>query len=91
MIRVKDQKLGINTRKSFSNTKNVLELPNLIEVQTKSFQWFLDKGLDEVLRDVSPIKDHTGNYEIEFLSYSLDQKPRYTIEECKERDVNYEW
>ena len=89
MIRVKDQKLGINTRKSFSNTKNVLELPNLIEVQTKSFQWFLDKGLDEVLRDVSPIKDHTGNYEIEFLSYSLDQKPRYTIEECKERDVNY--
>ena len=89
MIRVKDQKLGLNVRKSFSRTKNALELPNLIEVQTKSFQWFLDVGLDEVLRDVSPIKDHTGNYEIEFLSYSLDQKPRYSIEECKERDVNY--
>ncbi len=89
MIRVKDQKLGINTRKSFSSTKNILELPNLIEVQTKSFQWFLDTGLNEVLKDVSPIKDHTGNYELEFLSYSLDQKPRYSIEECKERDVNY--
>ncbi len=89
MIRVKDQKLGLNTRKSFSRTKNTLDLPNLIEVQTKSFQWFLETGLDEVLRDVSPIKDHTGNYEIEFLSYSLDKQPRYSIEECKERDVNY--
>ncbi|MCR4682793.1 MAG: DNA-directed RNA polymerase subunit beta, partial [Clostridiales bacterium] len=85
-----DQKLGQNTRKSFSKTRATLEIPNLIEVQTKSFEWFLNEGFDEVLRDVSPIKDHSGNYEIEFLSHSIDRSLiKYPVEECKERDVNY--
>ena len=90
MVNLKDQKLGQNVRKSFSrNTRFNLELPNLVEVQTKSFQWFLDEGLMEVLRDVSPITDYSGNLSIEFVSFSLDSKPKYPVEECKERDVNY--
>ena len=89
MINVKEQKLGKNMRMSFSKTKNVLDLPNLVEVQTKSFKWFLEKGLLEVLRDVSPITDYSGNLSIEFLSFSLDTKPKYSVEECKERDANY--
>ena len=89
MINVKEQKLGKNVRMSFSKTKNTLELPNLVEIQTKSFKWFLEKGLAEVLRDVSPITDYSGNLSIEFLSFSLDSKPKYSVEECKERDANY--
>ncbi len=89
MVNVKEQKLGQNTRMSFSRSRFSFELPNLVEVQTKSFKWFLEEGLDEVLRDVSPITDYSGNLIIEFVSYSIDQKPRYTVEECKERDANY--
>jgi DNA-directed RNA polymerase subunit beta len=89
MVNVKEQKLGKNVRMSFSKTKNTLELPNLVEIQTKSFKWFLEKGLSEVLRDVSPITDYSGNLSIEFLSFSLDSKPKYSVEECKERDANY--
>ncbi|MBQ8331030.1 MAG: DNA-directed RNA polymerase subunit beta [Clostridia bacterium] len=89
MVNVKEQKLGQNTRMSFAKSKFSCELPNLVEVQTKSFKWFLEEGLMEVLRDVSPITDHSDNLVIEFVSYSLDQKPKYTVEECKERDANY--
>ena len=89
MVNVKEQKLGQNTRMSFSKSQFPCELPNLVEVQTKSFKWFLEEGLMEVLRDVSPITDHSDNLVIEFVSYSIDQKPKYTVEECKERDVNY--
>ena len=75
---------------SFSRTRrSSLELPNLVEIQTKSFKWFLDEGLNQVLRDVSPITDYSGNLSVEFLSYTLDSKPKYSVEECKERDVNY--
>ncbi len=89
MVNVKEQKLGNNTRMSFSRSRFNLELPNLVEIQTKSFEWFLKEGLMEVLRDVSPIVDYSGNLSIEFISYSIDTKPKYPIEECKERDVNY--
>jgi len=90
MVNVKEQKLGQNTRMSFSRTRGTqLELPNLVEIQTKSFKWFLEEGLMEVLRDISPIVDFSGNLSIEFLSYSIDTKPKYPVEECKERDVNY--
>ena len=89
MANVKEQKLGKNVRMSFSKTKNTLELPNLVEIQTKSFKWFLEKGLTEVLHDVSPITDYSGNLSIEFLSFSLDSKPKSSVEECKERDANY--
>ncbi|MBR3964605.1 MAG: DNA-directed RNA polymerase subunit beta [Clostridia bacterium] len=89
MVKVTDQMLGKNLRKSFSKTRTTLEIPNLIEIQTKSFKWFLEEGLAEVLRDVSPIVDFSGNLSIEFISFSIDSKPKYPVEECKERDVNY--
>ncbi len=89
MINVKEQKLGQNIRKSFSKSRTTLELPNLAEIQTKSFDWFIKEGLGEVLRDVSPITDYSGNLQVEFIDYSLDGKPKYSIEECKERDANY--
>ncbi len=90
MINVKDQKLGQNTRKSFSRSRFDYPLPNLVEIQTKSYEWFKNEGLMEVLRDASPITDFSGNLVIEFISYTLDDKhPKYPVEECKERDVNY--
>ncbi len=89
MVNVKEQKQGKTTRMSFSKSSFPCELPNLVEVQTKSFKWFLEEGLMEVLRDVSPITDHSEKLVIEFVSYSIDQKPKYTVEECKERDANY--
>ena len=89
MINVKEQRLGQNTRMSFSRSRFDYPLPNLVEVQTKSYKWFLEEGLKEVLRDVSPITDYSGNLVIEFVSYSLDSTPKYPVEECKERDVNF--
>ena len=86
---VKPQKLGNNTRMSFAKIKEALEMPNLIEVQKNSYKWFLDEGLMEVLRDVSPIVDYSGNLMIEFTGYALDPTPKYPVEECKDRDVNY--
>lgn len=86
---VKPVKLGRNTRMSFSRIDEALEMPNLIEVQKKSYKWFLDEGLMEVLRDVSPITDYSGNLSIEFVGYHLDPTPKYPVEECKERDVNF--
>ncbi len=83
------KKLGPNTRMSFSRTEEVLEMPNLIEVQKKSFKEFAEKGIGEVLQDVSPMTDYSGNLIIEFVDYSLNDAPKYTVEECKERDVNY--
>ncbi|MBQ4605586.1 MAG: DNA-directed RNA polymerase subunit beta, partial [Clostridia bacterium] len=86
---VKPQKVGKNIRMSFSKIDEVLEMPSLIEVQKESFNWFLKEGLMEVLEDVSPITDYSGKLFIDFVGYSLDSKPKYPVEECKERDVNY--
>jgi len=86
---VKPQKVGKNIRMSFSKIDEPLEMPSLIEVQKESFNWFLEKGLMEVLEDISPITDYSGNLFIDFVGYSLDSKPKYPVEECKERDVNY--
>jgi len=81
--------LGKNKRMSFSRIPEKLELPNLIEVQKDSYEWFVRDGLREVFRDVSPITDYTGNLILEFLDYSLKDEPKYTIAECKERDATY--
>lgn len=86
---IKPQKLGTNVRMSFSKIDEALEMPNLIEVQKKSYNWFLTEGLMEVLHDVSPITDYSGNLYIEFVRYSIDSQPKYPVEECKERDVNF--
>ncbi len=86
---VQPVKLGRNTRMSFSKIRDVLEMPNLIEVQKNSYQWFLDDGLREVFRDISPITDYTGNLILDFVDYSLDDEPKYSVEEFKERDTTY--
>ncbi len=89
MVNVKPVKLGKNTRMSFSKINEVLEMPNLIEVQKNSYQWFLDEGLKEVFEDISPITDYNGNLELEFTDYRLEDTPKYTVMECKERDATY--
>jgi len=82
-------KLGKNIRMSYSKIDEVLDIPNLIEVQKNSYKLFLEEGLREVFRDVSPITDYTGNLILEFIDYSLDDEPKYSVEECKERDATY--
>ncbi len=89
MVNVKDVKLGKTTRKSFAKINEVLEMPNLIEVQKKSYKWFLDEGLREVFRDVAAITDYNGTLELSFIDYKIDDEPKYTVAECKERDVTY--
>ncbi len=86
---VKPYKLGNNIRYSFSKIDEKLEMPNLIEVQKESYEWFLTEGMREVLEDVSPLVDYTGNLFIEFVDFEIDKTPKYSVEECKERDVNY--
>ena len=75
-------------RRSYARIKEVLELPNLIEIQTSSYQEFLNEGLREMFQDISPVEDFTGNLMLEFIDYSLGE-PKYTIDEAKERDVTY--
>ena len=87
---LKPQKLGTNERMSFSKINETLQMPNLIEVQKESFEWFLNEGLREVLRDVSPVVDFSGNLSIEFLDYHIGGETKYSVEECKERDATYE-
>ena len=90
MVNVKPIKLGKTTRMSFSKTDEILKIPNLIEVQKNSYQWFLDEGLREVLKDVSGITDYTGNLVLDFTDYTLDiNHPNYTVDECKEKDTTY--
>ncbi len=88
-MKVKDVQHGKTTRKSFARINEILEMPNLIEVQKKSYQWFLDEGLREVFADTASITDYTGNLELSFLDYSMDEEPKYSIEECKARDATY--
>jgi DNA-directed RNA polymerase subunit beta len=81
--------VGKRKRMSYSSIEEVVQMPNLIEIQRKSYEWFLKNGLREVFEDISPIQDYTGNLILEFIDYSLDGDPKYEIEECKERDVTY--
>ena len=89
MVNVKPVQLGKTERKSFAHINEVLEMPNLIEVQIKSYKWFLEEGLKEVFRDIAAITDYTGNLVLDFVDYRLDETPKYTVTECKERDVTY--
>ncbi len=82
-------KLGKNTRMSYGKIQEILEMPNLIEIQKNSYDWFLAEGLKDVFHDVSPIMDYAGNLILEFIDYRLEDTPKYDIEECKERDATY--
>ncbi len=89
MANVKPVKLGKNTRMSFAEINEVMQMPNLIEVQKNSYKWFLDVGLREVFRDIDEITDYSGNLVLTFIDYRMDEKPKYTVQECKERDATY--
>ena len=87
---VKPQKVGKKVRMSFSKIEEPIQMPDLLEVQKGSYRWFMEKGIQEVLEDVSPIVDYSGNLFIDFVSFSIDEsKVKYPVEECKERDANY--
>ncbi len=81
--------LGRTKRMTYSQINEVFDVPNLIELQKSSYEWFLKEGLEEVFNDISPIEDYTGNLILEFIGYSLDEEPKYDVAESKERDVNY--
>ncbi len=89
MVDLKKVQLGKNERRTFAHINEVLEMPNLIEVQKKSYEWLLKEGLKEVFRDISTIEDYTGNLVLDFIDYRLDEQPKYSVEECKERDATY--
>ena len=89
MVNVKPVEMGKTTRMSFARINEVLKMPNLIEVQKNSYEWFVKYGLKEVFRDASCISDHSGNLFLEFVDYRFDSEPKYDIMECKERDANY--
>ncbi len=86
---VKDVYYGKTLRKSYARHEEILDMPNLLEVQKHSYQWFLEKGLQEVFKDVASITDYAGNLELSFISYSMNEPPKYNVEECKARDATY--
>ena len=81
--------MGKRTRMSFARIEEALAVPDLIEVQKNSYQWFLDEGLKEVFHDIGTIEDYTGNLALSFVDFRLDKEPKYSIKECKERDVTF--
>ena len=89
MVNVKPKQLGKNVRMSFGKINEALEMPNLIEVQKNSYKWFKEEGLKEVFHDVAAITDYNGNLVLNFTGYKIDETPKYSIAECKERDVTY--
>ncbi len=89
MDRVRDQQFGKTVRKSYAKYAEILEMPNLLKIQKDSYQWFLDEGLREVFRDVGTITDFSGKMELTFLDFSMKDEPKYTVEECIERDATF--
>ena len=86
---VKDIKHEKCVRKTFAKTEDSIEMPNLIQVQKDSYNWFVKTGLGEVLKDISPIIDYSGNLVLEFFDYFMEDKTKYSLEEAKERDATY--
>ena len=85
----KDVLYGKTLRKSFARSEEIQDMPNLLEIQKKSYNWFLETGLREVFQDTAAVTDYSGNLELSFVDYSMDEKPKYTEEECKARDATY--
>ena len=88
-MNIKPVQLGKTTRMSFAKIHEVLDMPNLIEVQKNSYQWFWEEGLREVFDGMASITDYSGNLVLDFIDYRLDEQPKYTVEQCKERSVTY--
>ena len=89
MVKTTDVKVGTQTRKSYGKIQEVMQMPNLIQVQKDSYKWFLEKGLKEALKDMAEITDYSGNLVLTFVDYRMDDKPKYSVKECKEREVTY--
>ncbi len=89
MLKMNPVKRGSCTRMSFGKINEVMDMPNLIEIQKASYKWFIETGLKEVFRDMADITDYTGNWVLSFVDYRMDDKPKYTVRECKERDATY--
>ena len=88
--RIRPIKSGKSSRMSYARQKEVVQMPNLIEVQTDSYKWFLEEGLNEVFDDISPITDYSGKLSLDFVDFTLcEDEVKYTIDECKERDATY--
>jgi DNA-directed RNA polymerase subunit beta len=85
----KDKYYGKTLRKNYARHEEIMAMPNLLEIQKKSYQWFLETGLKEVFRDVASIADYAGNLELSFIDYSMNEQPKYSVEECKARDTTY--
>ena len=85
----KDKYYGKTVRKNFARHEEVVAMPNLLEIQKDSYKWFLETGLREVFSDVDVISDYAGNLELSFIDYTMDEKPKYDVEECKARDATY--
>ena len=88
-MKLKEVKYEKASRKDFAKVGDYIEMPNLIKVQRDSYEWFLEEGLGEVLKDISPIEDYSGNLVLEFFDYYMEEKTKYTVEEAKERDATY--
>ncbi|MBQ4338918.1 MAG: DNA-directed RNA polymerase subunit beta [Clostridia bacterium] len=89
MLNLKPVENGTSTRMSYGKINEAMEMPNLIEIQKASYDWFINKGLKEVFRDMADITDYSGNWVLRFVDYRMDDKPKYTVRECKERDATY--
>ena len=89
VLNAKDKRYGNTVRKNFARYEEVMEMPNLLAIQKSSYKWFLDTGLREVFADVGSITDNAGILELSFIDYKMDEPPKYDVEECKARDVNY--
>ena len=88
-MKLKDVVYEKASRKDFAKVGDYIEMPNLIKVQKDSYDWFVEEGLGEVLKDISPIEDYSGNLVLEFFDYYMEEKTKYTLEEAKERDTTY--
>ena len=88
-MKIKEVKHEKSSRKDFAKVGDFIEMPNLIKVQKDSYEWFVEEGLGEVLKDISPIEDYSGNLVLEFFDYYMEEKTKYTVEEAKERDATY--
>ena len=80
---------GKTLRQSFARVDEIQDMPNLLEIQKNSYKWFLEEGLRDVFRDVATVTDYSGNLELSFVDYTMDEKPKYSVQECKSRDANY--
>ena len=88
-MKIKEVNYEKASRKDFAKVGDYIEMPNLIKVQKDSYDWFVEEGLGEVLKDISPIEDYSGNLVLEFFDYYMEEKTKYTVEEAKERDATY--